>query len=99
MLFLVLAIYIIAKICDSIFYSNVRNNARNKGYRSYYGQGGLRNVSDNSKVGFDEIHRELELNMYKNLYEKGYQNDKLFRENYPTLQDYINYRDGLKKIL
>lgn len=97
-LILFIIIYIIASCYDSAQWSKSRSHARAKGYSMYYGKGGLRNVSDNSFVDYNELDRKLELSMYKNNYERGCTYVKDFKQDYPTLQHYINAQDAKKRI-
>ena len=96
-LILFIIIYIIASCYDSAQWSKSRSHARAKGYSMYYGKGGLRNVSNNSFVDYNELDRKLELSMYKGNYD-NFSRFGDFKERYPSLQDYINAQDAKKRI-
>lgn len=97
-LFIFIIIYIIASIGDSISWEKSRQSAIRSGCGCYWSKQGLRDSRDNHIITYEETYRTLEMDMYRKLYANFTQNVPGFKEQYPTLRDYVKFREDQKRI-
>lgn len=91
-LLIFIIIYIVADTRDKKFWRKQRQKALNEGRNFYWNQKTwLTDPKTNESIDFLADHHNRQIQAYKNYYEKMEKFDN-FKELYPTVEDYIEYR-------